>query len=164
MSKVLRSLRGALGMGVLWAAAWAIVGGGIMEGIVDPRGEILDMWPQTLAIPGFISGVVFFAMLRIAEGRTRFDELSLRRFAGLGAVTGLLLGACALTLGIIPNAFESELARAAVVLGPVTVLNTIFASGSLTLARLAERGALRGRDGTPEIAAHRTQGLLDNRR
>ncbi len=80
MKTLLRRLRGALGMGLTWALGWAVVGGAVMEGIVDPDGRILDMWPQTLAIPGFLGGVVFAFLLWIAEGRRRFDELSLPRF------------------------------------------------------------------------------------
>ncbi len=43
------------------------------------------------AYPGFLCGVVFFTLLRMAEGRRRLDELSLPRAAAWGAVSGLLL-------------------------------------------------------------------------
>ena len=47
---------------------------------------------MTLGIPGFFGGVIFSMMLGMAEGRRRFDELSLVRFGVWGAVTGVLLG------------------------------------------------------------------------
>src|SRR5918992_5973371 len=99
MKRWLRRIRGAVGMGLTWAVGFALVGGGLMEALVDPHGKILDMWPQTLAIPGFLGGVVFSAVLRIAEGRRRFDELSLSRFGAWGAVAGLLLGVLPFAVG-----------------------------------------------------------------
>ncbi len=140
MKKWLRRIRGALGMGLTWAVVWAIVGGGVMEGIVDPDGKILDMWPQTLAIPGFFSGVVFSALLRVAEGRRRFDELSLPRFGALGAATGLLLGALAIAAGLASDV--PLWLRAAVIIGPVTVLSAVSASGTLALARMGGKREL----------------------
>jgi hypothetical protein len=123
-------------MGLTWAVGWAVVGGGLMEGIVDRHGAILDMWPQTLAIPGFLGGVAFSIVLGVAEGRRRFEELSLPRFAVWGAVAGALLGALALAAGALPAVFPLWL-RAAVVIGPVTVLNAVSASASLALAKKA---------------------------
>jgi len=137
MKKWLKRLRGALGMGVTWAVAWAIVGGGIMEGIVDPQGKILDMWPQTLAIPGFVGGVVFSVLLWSVAGRRRFDELSLARFSTWGAAVGLLLGGLAVGAGA-GGALPLWM-RAAVIVGPVTLLSVVSASGSLLLARRAAR-------------------------
>lgn len=140
MRKWLRRIRGALGMGLTWAVAWAIVGGGVMEGIVDPDGKILDMWPQTLAIPGFVGGVVFSMLLWMAEGRRRFDELSLPRFGALGAASGVLLGALAVAAGAAPGA--PLWLRAAVIIGPVTLLNAASAAGTLALARRGRKREL----------------------
>ena len=149
MKKWLRRIRGAVGMGLTWAVGWAIIGGAIMEGIVDPNGKILDMWPQTLAIPGFLLGVVFSMVLMIAEGSRRFDELSLSRFAALGAVAGVALGALAVAAGVFPAV--PLLLRAAVVIGPLTVLSAASAAGSLALAKMAEdRGLLAADVQRPE--------------
>ena len=80
MQKWLRRIRGAVGMGFIWAVGWAVVGGGVMEAFVDPKGASIDMWPQTLGIAGFLGGVVFSMVLGIAAGRRRFEELSLFGF------------------------------------------------------------------------------------
>lgn len=137
MKRWLRRIRGVVMMGLTWAVGWAVVGGGVMEGIVDPHGKILDMWPQTLAIPGFFGGVAFSLVLSISEGRRRFDELSLLRFGVLGAVAGLLLGVLAVTAGTARGVFPLWLG-AAVIIPPVTLLSALSASGSLALARKAK--------------------------
>ena len=139
MTRWLRRIRAAVGMGLIWGVGWAIVGGAIMEGIVDPHGRILDMWPQTLAIPGFLCGAVFSVALGMAASGRRFDELSLSRFGALGAGTGLLLGVFAAATG--PASLPLWL-RAAVVIAPLTILSAASATASLALARLAERRSL----------------------
>ena len=137
MRKWLRRIRAAFVLGVTWALAWGLVGGFIMEAIVDPHGRILDMWPQTLAIPGFLGGVVFSVVLWLTEGRRRFDELSIPRAAAWGAVAGLVL--CALAIGVLG---ASSLARAALIVVPVTLLTAGSAAGSLALARMAKKPEL----------------------
>jgi hypothetical protein len=84
----------------------------------------VDMWPQTLAIPGFIGGVLFAVVLMIAARRQRSDQLSMPRFSALGAVAGLALGALAMAIGA-PVMF----------LGIMTFAGTIAAAGSLLRAR-----------------------------
>ena len=81
--KWLRRILGAVAMGLTWAAGWALVGV-LIELFIDPMGSLVDIWVSALAIPGFLGGAVFSAVLRIAEGRRRFDELSLSRFGLLG--------------------------------------------------------------------------------
>lgn len=131
MKKWLRRMRGAVGMGLIWAVAWAIVGGGVMEAFVDPNGAILDMWPQTLGIAGFIGGAVFSIVFGIAAGRRGFDELSLVRFGALGAVAGVAVGAFLMTIG-----------APAMIIAPAAVLCAGSASGSLALARRAKEREL----------------------
>jgi hypothetical protein len=148
----LKRIRGALGVGVSWALGWALIGGTLMEGIFDPHGEILDMWPQTLAIPGFLLGVVFSVVLWATAGRRRFDELSVPRFAALGAAAGALLGSAVLTAGIFPAL--PLLLRAGIVLGPLTVLSAASASGTLAIARMArDKGFIDPGSGDPALEA-----------
>ena len=87
----MKGIRGAILLIVLWTIGWGLGFGGIME-LVDPDGKIQDVWLTMLAVPGFIGGIVFSALVgSIERGRT-FDEISLARFAVWGVVTGLILG------------------------------------------------------------------------
>jgi len=131
----LKRVRATLGLGLLWAAGGVGVGGVIelLDNILPgglPMASAVDMWPQTLAIPGFLGGVIFAVVLMIAARRHRFDELSMPRFAGWGAFTGLTLGALAMSIG-----------APAVFLAIMTGAGTVAAAGSLLLARRATQHA-----------------------
>ncbi len=140
MKKWLRRILGAVGMGLTWAAGWGLVG--VLIGMfVDPDGSMDEMWVAVGAYPGFLGGAVFSAVLRIAEGRRRFDELSLSRFGAWGAVAGLLLG-------VLPYALVAEMAASTeyplwllggVVVGTTTLLSAVLGVGSALLFRYAAR-------------------------
>jgi hypothetical protein len=138
-----RRIRAAFGMGLAWAIAGAAVGG-LFEAIDNvlpgalPFISRVDMWPQTLAIPGFLGGVVFSAVLAIAGSRRRFSELSLPRFAAWGTVAGVLLGGLGMALG-----------APAIFMGIMALGSAITASGSLVLARMAEKRELLKAPRTP---------------
>ena len=150
MKKWLRRIRGALGMGVTWAVGWALVG--LLIGVSslllpclpwDFFFEFFDAPLPALAVPGFFGGVLFSAVLGIAGRRRRFDELSLPRFAAWGAVGGLLLSlvpAAMVTVGLATlRSSEGGLWQiTAMISGPLILLSTVSASGSLMLARRAE--------------------------
>jgi hypothetical protein len=138
MKKWLRRIRGAVGMGLTWAAGWALVGA-LIELLMDPMGSLVDVWVTALAIPGFLGGAVFSTVLRIAEGLRRFDELSLPRFGAWGAVTGLLLGVLAVSAEVASAIFPGLWLRAAVIIGPTTLLSAVSAVGSALLFRYAAR-------------------------
>ena len=90
MGTFLRRVRGAIGMGITWAIALGVVGSVPRWAFgVDTDAPI----PIIFGAFGFIAGVTVSALLVLAEGRRRFDQLSVRRFAGWGAVGGLLLSA-----------------------------------------------------------------------
>jgi peptidoglycan/LPS O-acetylase OafA/YrhL len=144
MRKWWRRIRAALGMGLVWGLIWGVVGGFVMEAIVDPHGEIGDMWPPFFAMLGFAGGALFSVILWISEGRRRFDELSLPRFTGLGALGGLLMGGYA---AASLNAAAPFWARAIVLLAP-PVLCAASAASTLKLARMAEQKLNR----SPELA------------
>jgi hypothetical protein len=92
---------------------------------------------------GFLGGAVFSAVLRIAEGRRRFDELSLWRFGAWGALGGLVLGVLAVGAWQLDAGFGPVLwPRAAVIIGSATLLSSGSAAGSLALARMAEEREL----------------------
>ena len=138
MQQWLRRVRGVVGMGLLWAAGGAAVGG-LVELLANvlpgglPMASAVDMWPQTLAILAFRRGVVFAVVLGIARGRRRFGELSLSEFAVCGAVAGLVLGVLAMAMG-------AGIAFA----GVTTLLSAVAGAGSLALARMAETRGLLG--------------------
>jgi hypothetical protein len=136
MKRWLRRVRGVLGMGLAWAVGGMLVGGlfelidNVLPGAL-PFISRVDMWPQTLAIPFFLAGVIFSVVLAVVASRRRFGELSLPRFAAWGAAAGLVLGGIAVSMGA-PVLF----------LGILTLASAIAASGSLVLARLAEKREL----------------------
>jgi len=139
MQKWLRRIRGAVGLGLTWAAAWGGVGTLVMLGFLLRTGSRPDApFPIMFAAAGFVAGLIFSGVLGLVEGRRRFDEMSLPRFAAWGAAGGFLLSATfvlAVSLAGDP-AFLWNL----VFLGPVfAVAGAGSAAGSLALAR-------RGRD------------------
>ncbi len=136
MKKWLRRIRGALGMGLTWAVAWLGVGAiiGLVTAVLSPASTLsgLAVWVGFVALFGFIGGAIFSTVLGIAEGRRRFDEMSLPRFAAWGAVGGLLV---TLVMALV---FGDPVMG---LLGPASVLTLLgagSAAGSLALARRAE--------------------------
>jgi hypothetical protein len=77
-------------MGFVWGAAWSVAGFLLS---VATRFQADAPFPLIFGVLGFVAGVTFSACLALAEGRRRFDEMSLPRFAGWGAAGGLLLSA-----------------------------------------------------------------------
>lgn len=148
MTRLLRTLRGALGMGLTWGLLGALIGGFVeflanlpwFDGL-----NTVDMWIPVFAIPGFLSGVIFSIVLRIAAGGRKFTELSLPWFAGLGGVAGLLLGAWGLSNGLGGNVGDPIL-RGAIVLGSTTLFTTTAAAATLALGRRGEDRTLESID------------------
>jgi len=87
MKRWLKRLRGAVGMGLTWAAAWFGFGA-ILWPFFGPT--VVEV-ALSFAVTGLIGGAIFSLALGIAEGRRRFDEMSLPSFAVLGAVGGLFI-------------------------------------------------------------------------
>lgn len=153
MKRWARRIRGAIGMGVAWAAAWAL--GGMLIGVTsilfpgrlwDRVFALFDAPLPALAVPGFVGGAIFSVVLGIAGRRRRFDQLSLPRFAAWGAAGGLLLSLVPAGMATIGLAtFNVDPWRfTATIAGPLIVLSALSAAGSLALAR---RGANRDRQG-----------------
>lgn len=130
MNKWLRRIRGAVGMGLIWAAAW--FGAGVVLLLIVGPGAADVPFPLGFGLLGFLAGATFSVILGALEGRRGFDQLSLPRFASWGAVGGLLLsGIFVLAAGLGGGALA--------VLGPVfAVASAASAAGSLALARKAE--------------------------
>ncbi len=143
MKKWVRRIRGAIGTGLTWAAAWFGAGMIMLLGSLLVTGSTGADVPYPLGFGafGFVAGVAFSGILSLAEGRRRFHQMSMSRFAGWGAAGGFLLSAIlvvAVALGEDPG-FLGNL----VVLGPIfAVAGAGSAAGSLALARRAEDRAL----------------------
>jgi hypothetical protein len=138
MRKWLQRIRGALGMGLTWAAAGFVVGF-VPRWVLGIHGDL--PFPLLFGGLGFFAGVTFSGLLVLTEGRRRFDQMSLPRFAGRGAIGGLLLSAL-----FVRGASYGW--------GEVLAISTTFAlasaacaAGSLALARRAVGPQLTGRRG-----------------
>ena len=133
MNRWLRRIRGAIGMGLTWAAAW--FGAGMILLLVVGVGAADVPFPLFFGLLGFLAGATFSGVVGIVEGRRRFDQMSLPRFAGWGALGGLLLS------GIF--VFAAGLGGEFLVLGPVFALaGAASAAGTLALARRTEKREL----------------------
>ena len=152
MGKLLRHIRGALGMGLTWAAAWAAVG-------FVPRwifGMNSDLpFPILFTGLGFIAGVTFSALLVLTEGRRKFDEMSIPRFAGWGVAGGLLIS------GLFVRGAGYSLGEVVAISSTFALASAVCASGSLALARRAARLELPVPQG--ELLDHDERKLLEPR-
>ena len=128
-----RRIRGALGMGLAWAAT------GFAAGIVLARvpGFHSDLPFALLFAPlGFVSGILFSGILALM-GRRGLDRVPLSRVAGWGAASGLLLSG----LFVVGAAVRGDSAWGEFLLfGPaLATAGAVCAAGSLALARRGER-------------------------
>lgn len=139
MRKWLRRIRGAVGLGLAWAAAH--FGVGVIVALVGWEFGVSAfgngmLWVAYNALvsaaTGFICGGTFSVFLSVAEGRRRFDQMSLPRFAVLGAIGGSLV---ALVLGTAIGWGTPSLVANVAILG---LLGAGSAAGSLALARSGE--------------------------
>jgi hypothetical protein len=154
MRKWLRRIRGAIGMGFTWAAAWFAAG-------LVPRwvfGFNADVpFPLVFGVLGFIAGVTFSGVVMLTAGRRRFDQISLPRFAGWGAMGGLLLSA------LFAKAASLEWGDVLAIAPTFALASAVCASGTLALARRAPRQELpdiRGHTAEVELTDHEKRNLL----
>jgi len=125
-------------MGLIWAFVWGAAGS-VPRWIFGFNPDA--PFPIIFGVLGFVAGVTFSVLLVLTERRRTLGQMSLPRFAGWGALGGLILSA--------------GFARAASLgAGDVFVIAPTFAlacaacaSGSLALARRAERRELPEGDG-----------------
>ena len=138
MGKWLRRIRGVIGMGFTWGAAWS--GAGFVLAVVT--GFKADApFPLIFGVLGFFAGVIFSAFLALTEGRRRFDQMSLPRFAAWGATGGIVLSA------IFAKAASLDWGDVLLIAPTFAVACAVCASGSLAVARRvarAELPAIRG--------------------
>lgn len=154
MKNWLRRIRGAIGMGLTWALGWALTGFAIgVASIVLPFlpwhlfFDIFDAPLPALAVPGFFGGMFYSLVLGIAGRHRRFDELSLPRVAAWGALGGLMLSLLPASMVLVGLASIGGKGLGlwqltALVAVPLMLLSSASATGSLLIARTAERRAL----------------------
>jgi hypothetical protein len=147
MGKWLRGIRGAIGMGFTWGAAWSAAGFVLM---VVTGFKTDAPFPLIFGVLGFGAGIIFSVFLALTQRRRGFDQMSLPRFAGWGAVGGLVL-----------SAFFSKAASLGwgdiLAIAPTFALaSAVCASGSLALARRAVRRDL------PDVPADGVIAKLDD--
>lgn len=124
-------------MGLAWGVIWAPLA--VLVGLlVDPDDSMDEMWVAIGAYPGFLSGVVFVALLGMAERHRRLGTLSLPRIAAWGALAGLVVGVLPFTLGEPTNTIPLW-RLAVIVIGSITGLSTVSAVASALLTRHAAR-------------------------
>jgi hypothetical protein len=143
-----RRIRGAIGMGITWAAAW-FVAGSVPRWVFGVNTDA--PLPLVFGVFGLMAGIVFSAVLALTEGRRSFDEMSLPRFAGWGAIGGLLLSA------LVAKAASLGWGDVLALAPTLAVASAVSASASLAMARRAARQELpdgRGNTADVELADH----------
>lgn len=153
MPKWLRRIRGAIGMGFTWGAAWA--GAGVVLAVIT-RFQADAPFPLIFGVLGFFAGITFSAFLALTEGRRRFDQMSLPRFAAWGAVGGLLLSA------VFAKAASLGWGDILTIAPTFALASAVCASGSLAVARRAVRRELpdlRRDTAEAELTGHETRKL-----
>ncbi len=151
MNKWRRRVRGAIGMGLTWAAAWFGAGLALLL-VVGPDAADVP-FPLFFGLLGFLAGAAFSGILGFSARRKRFDQMSLPSFAGWGALGGLLLA------GIV--GFAAGPGGELLVLGPVFALaGAISAAGTLALARRAAGRDLLDAGAAPEMGEDEARKLV----
>ncbi len=148
----LRRVRGAIGMGFAWGAAWSAAG-------MVPRwlfGFNTDVpFPVVFGVLGFIAGVAFFGVLMLTERRREFDQMRMSRFAVWGAISGVVLSAIFARIASLSGGDVLLIAPT------FAVACVACATGSLALARRAKIPELPdGRDTTDPRLADRDRRRL----
>jgi len=154
MGKWLGRIRGAIGMGLTWAVAWAAAGS-VPRWVFGFNPDV--PFPLVFGVLGFIGGVIFSGVLMLTESRRGFDQMKLPRFAAWGAVGGVLLA------GVFTRAASLGWADALVIAPTFAIACAISASGSLALARRAgmrELPGSRGHDAEAELTDREPRKLL----
>jgi hypothetical protein len=141
--KGLRRIRGAIGIGFTWAAAWSAVGS-VPRWVLGINTDA--PLPLVFGVFGFAAGVIFAALLGLSARGRSFEEMSLPRFAGWGAAGGLLLSA------LFAMAASLGWGDVLAVAPTFALAGALSASGSLAVARRAVRRELpTSRGDAPEL-------------
>jgi len=87
--------RRVMGLAATWALIWAVPGMMIEAlanvGVALPFTRAVDMWPQTLGIPGLFGGVFFGVLLAVRGSLPRFEALPAAGLVAWGVTAGALV-------------------------------------------------------------------------
>lgn len=168
MTHWLRRIRGAVGMGLTWAGLWSAIGAvvAVLPGTMTAPYPIpLDLlvgfaaqFAAQFAALGFVGGATFSLVLAATEGRHRFDQMSLPRFAVWGAMGGLMMLAVRApitesVMSVLVSVGMPGVNWAYGISGGIIVLlGAGSAAGSLALARkVHDRELLEAGEGMAEV-------------
>ena len=137
---LLRRIRDAVLMGLAWTAVWAPIGA-LIE-MMDPAASTDRIWvPVAQSAP--LCGAIFSVVMGIAEGRRRLAEVPLPRAAAWGLAIGLFVGALPFAISTPTTDLPIWLLGAEII-GPVILLSAVSGVGSVLVARMVAKRALRG--------------------
>jgi hypothetical protein len=127
----LRRIRGAVGMGLTWGLAWFAAGMALLM-VVGPDAADVP-FPLGFGALGFLAGTTFSVVVGSLAGRVGFHEMSLPKFAGWGALGGVVFAAL---FAAMAGAFGNDVGfvTPGIVFG---LAGAGTAAGALTLARRA---------------------------
>lgn len=133
--KIWRRLRAAVGMGLAWGLAW--LGAGLVLLVIVGPGAADVPFPVGFGALGFLAGALFSLVLSVGEAGRRFEDMSVRRFAGWGAVGGVLFSVLFVAVTSLVGA--ASLVDDLVYLGPLfAAAGATSAGGALAIARAGE--------------------------
>ena len=141
---MLRRIRGAIMLGLLWAVVWlpvGIIAGMAFRWIIVPFRAGDWLFVAIFAGLGFMSGTTFGALLSRLERDRTIEGIAPGRLAiwGLLAGAGIPILICVVVLAVVPP--DVHLARSAY--GLFTLLGLLGAATAVTGIALAKRGASR---------------------
>jgi hypothetical protein len=151
MQQWLRRIRGAIGMGFTWGFVWSAVGS-LPRWVFGINADA--PFPLIFGVLGFMAGITFSCVLALTDGRRRFEQLSLPRFAGWGAVGGLVLA------GLFAKAASLGWGDVLAIAPTFAAACALCASGSLVLARRGANGELQNTVSKGELADRDQRKLL----
>ena len=163
MHRLLRAIRGAVVIGLLWAIPFAVVGflaAPILRklanapplGVLDSALSEMLRSALTVGQTGFLAGLAFSLVLSVAARRRTFQQLTTRQMLRWGITSILLLMGPPMILMLI---MRSELSRWR--LGDVAWLGgglLLSAGCAVATLLLARRGAARGGEAIGSGSAH----------
>ena len=153
-----RRVRALAGIATTWAVAWAMIGAAIL-GIRLATGETVPFepwrlwlrWEGSFAFWGALAGIAFgFAVMAAGRSR-RLSQLSMLRFAGLGAVAGALLPGIVFAWPLLrgrPDAPGAFVVSAAIGAG----VGAVCAATALLIARGVRRRVIEPSDPVGSLA------------